>query len=85
MIKAPISIQGTVFENAPNWMGFDPSEIYYSVPEVAKYFEVADATVYRWIYKGELNGTVIGRKRKVASSEVKRFIATQNQPGIKLK
>ena len=60
-------------------------EVYLSVPEVAKIFGVAEATAYRWIYRGELQGTVIGRKRKVATSEVRRFSATYNQPGTKLK
>lgn len=76
---------GSIFKHAPDWLDISSTETYYSVPEIAQYFKVADSTVYRWIYKGELNGAVIGRKRKVASSEVKRFIATYNQPGTKLK
>ena len=84
-VATPVVAQNLEIEPLQNSLPLNNQEIYMSVPEVAKYFEVADATVYRWIYKGELNGTVIGRKRKVASSEVHRFNATYKQPGIKLK
>lgn len=82
--SAPISKTALPLEIQES-LPLNNKEIYHSVPDVAKMFEVADATVYRWIYKGLLNGTIFGNKRKVATSEVKRFIASRNQPGTKLK
>ena len=44
------------------------------VPAVAEICDVADKTVWNWVYEGLIDSIVIGRSRRISAEALQRFI-----------
>ncbi len=51
-----------------------PHDRHQTVQEVAQRLEIAEATVRRWIKSGELRAIDIGKQRRIADSDLERFL-----------
>ncbi len=49
-------------------------EPLFTIPEVARMFQVSTKTVRRWIDTGELRAHRLGRQWRIGTSEVERFL-----------
>jgi hypothetical protein len=47
---------------------------YLRVPAVAERFDVAEKTVWNWVYLGLIDSIVVGRSRRISVEAVQRFI-----------
>ncbi len=48
----------------------------YTVAEVARYFKVTTAAVYKWMTQGKLAYIKVGNDRRVTRSAIEAFIKT---------
>lgn len=48
-------------------------EIYKSVPEVARIYQVKTITVRDWIRRGKLNAVKIGREYRIRQQDIEEF------------
>jgi excisionase family DNA binding protein len=54
-------------------------ENYYTPQEIAERLKIDIRTLYRWIREGRLKAVKIGHFWRVAESELKRFLQSENQ------
>ena len=60
---------------------FPANAINLSVKEVAHFLRVDPKTVRRWIRKGHLPATRIGRDWRIARNDLKALLTAPGQPG----
>jgi excisionase family DNA binding protein len=67
--------KGAVAEQAPIGRAGLPPRLGYRPREIARLTGLAPATVYKWIYTGELKAVRKGRAIIVPADEVERLLA----------
>lgn len=56
------------------------AEQLYTVPDVAKVLRMSESAVWRFVHSGQLPSRVFGRARRIAQSDLDRFIADRPDP-----
>lgn len=46
----------------------------YSVPELARLWDVSNRTLYRYIHSGKLKATKVGKRWRITRKEIDRFL-----------
>ena len=53
----------------------------YTVAEVARYFKVTTAAVYKWMNQGKLAYVYAGKDRRVTRAAIRAFVAASTAEG----
>ena len=59
-----------------------PSNIYLTIPEVAKHLRVSQRTLYRWLREGRLKCFRVGNTSRIAVQDLEAFVQANTEAGV---